>query len=366
MGQNTSICRGQESDASSRKCRTIEIPCNIYGRYSCFVCIKQGYALYETIKDEICQVKGENGLIQDVPFKAILDEMGKLGVCLKVFRLDSIKEYEKEIGKTRTLKNVLGDELFESHTTYIPVLGMLGAKFVFKSNIIKIENELTNVIHAMFHQECVTNLDNMEVKHNAMKIYNDVIPIIQRIHNAGYYHLDIYHKNIVYCKQNNLYKLIDFGMFRKDMIDSTIFESLKFNGLLRRETNIDEWETNIVEVYRDVYEQLDKKYKNKDINVDLFLKFSDYYDLFLTLWASGAYDQKLMYQRFYRDQPYLQQTIGGGKLENLTVKELRQRCSKRHIPYSGKRKAELIAALRAPSNPHRAPGSKKDARPQRI
>jgi hypothetical protein len=33
-------------------------------------------------------------------------------------------------------------------------------------------------------------------------------------------------------------------------------------------------------------------------------------------------------------------------LKNLTVKELRQRCASRRIPYNGKRKAELIAALR--------------------
>lgn len=43
-----------------------------------------------------------------------------------------------------------------------------------------------------------------------------------------------------------------------------------------------------------------------------------------------------------------EQLQGGAnkRLEKLTVKELQQRCIKRKIAYSGKRKAELIAALR--------------------
>lgn len=37
---------------------------------------------------------------------------------------------------------------------------------------------------------------------------------------------------------------------------------------------------------------------------------------------------------------------GSARYEKLTVKELQERCRQRKIPYSGKRKAELIASLR--------------------
>lgn len=58
--------------------------------------------------------------------------------------------------------------------------------------------------------------------------------------------------------------------------------------------------------------------------------------------TKSAYERAIGYYDSSEKPP----SGGKGRLESLTVKELQQRCMKRHIPYSGKRKAELIELLR--------------------
>jgi hypothetical protein len=70
-------------------------------------------------------------------------------------------------------------------------------------------------------------------------------------------------------------------------------------------------------------------------------------DEYAVYYADQLEIKKTYFQQGNHWIPYPPNQSGGSKhYENLTVKELQERCAKRKIPYRGKRKDELIAALR--------------------
>lgn len=150
---------------------------------------------------------------------------------------------------------------------------------------------------------------------------------------------------------NSLQELVPNGTNKEDWMkykyeDVTVYKNISkdfikiVNDLIKfKKDNLYLTEIDNYLEYAKKFQQLIEDYNKYNLNIDIsnIQQIKDAFKKLKEIELEVNNQRSL--NRYLNGQ-------GGGALQKLTVKELRERCAKRKIPYSGKRKAELIAALR--------------------
>jgi serine/threonine protein kinase len=153
--------------------------------------------------------------------KSLLNAIFAQNLCFKVFigsdDDDDLKHYNQALAAVYALKDILGEDLLNSHTTYVNALGIRGFTCTFDS--IKIYSNTGAIISTsqacfMLTRMCQQDLAEKGPPIDCGHLLSDLTPVLQRLHAVGHAHMDIKPQNIVYCgdarEGEATYRLIDF------------------------------------------------------------------------------------------------------------------------------------------------------------
>lgn len=312
----------------------IVLPCTLSGTYGCFICPKDipGLLYMMSMPQSIIVKKHDDTIVRTLPF---IQYLLNNSVCLKVFKrgITAKQDYDKEYESMQHMRNVL-NEMFITHTTFRTYDEEVGFTMSFTDNIkVNVDGVKIDVVHVLLLQTCASDLKGLTYI-NANELLHNIVPVLEKLHNAEYYAYDIKPQNIVYCPNDTIkYKLIDVGMCKDVSLmyrcRGTIFYKLRW--LLQKESYADlvrnapldeETRAQWIELMHSIrvawlghYNDLKALMKEKEVDMHEVYKASDYYALILTMvqLKTGPIPT-LVHVRA------LPKTIYGGK--NMTLKRL--------------------------------------------
>lgn len=137
-----------------------------------------------------------------------------------------IKDFEDELNNNRKVINMY-EENASKYLTVGPILRFKDIEVM--GCVANINDNKHDSVHLLFGTKC-----NNDFKINNLgKYVIDILKSIKILQKKNYQHNDIKIGNTVFCKDNNKYKLIDWGRLKEiDNIDSSILSGLQHNPLL--------------------------------------------------------------------------------------------------------------------------------------
>ena len=178
-----------------------------FGSFACFNC---DISIFNKIS-HLCQIKkqSDNTFIHVAQFLHTLQENN---ICFKI--LTNRDKYITEYENIERLKTIFGDD-FNLYTTFYQYDNCVGFEITIEGGMFNIENIdqpsiKTTVVYVVLQQKCISSMDMFD-SCNTEQIAQDITPVLQLLHSAGYVHDDITVNNIVYCECVNRFKLIDYG-----------------------------------------------------------------------------------------------------------------------------------------------------------
>ena len=164
-------------------------------------------------------------------------------IWCKIFTNKNI--FGDELGNIMKIKRIYGGN-FERYTTFYEYDGCIGFTIRFvpqvANNNFRVGSKSTQEIYVLLQHKC----EPITKHSNFIKLVSDIQPVLNKLHGAGFVHLDIKPDNIVLCGVT--FKLIDYGNMQEGStfvrcensaltkIEKMVNSGRKFDGGRRRRT----------------------------------------------------------------------------------------------------------------------------------